>query len=149
MLNLKRVVDYLDVRLGIRDILEDNLTKYLLPRNVNVWYTLGAVLLSLFALQFVTGVLLLIYYVPNPQEAFGSVQKIMNEVPYGWLIRYLHAIGSNVIVIALLLHMLSVLFMGSYKAPRELTWLSGFIIFTRVRLKMMKPESQVSSRGAL
>lgn len=129
MLNLKRVVDYLDVRLGIREIIEDNLTKYLLPRNVNVWYTLGAVLLSLFALQFVTGVLLLIYYVPNAQEAFGSVQKIMNEVPYGWLIRYLHAIGSNVIVIALLLHMLSVLFMGSYKAPRELTWVSGFIIF--------------------
>ncbi len=115
--------------MGIREILQDNLTKYLLPRNVNVWYTLGAVLMTLFALQFATGILLLVYYVPNAQEAFQSVQKIMNEVPYGWLIRYLHAVGSNVIVIALFLHMLSVLFMASYKRPRELTWLSGFILF--------------------
>ncbi len=126
---LKRFVDYIDVRLGIRDILAQNLTKYLLPRNVNVWYTLGAVLMTLFALQFTTGILLLIYYVPDSAEAFASVEKIMNEVPFGWLIRYLHAVGSNVIVIALLMHMLSVLFMGSYKCPRELTWLSGFILF--------------------
>ena len=125
----KRIVDYLDVRLGIRDILEQNLTKYLLPRNINVWYTLGAVLLTLLAIQVATGILLLIYYVPNPDDAFASVQRIMNEVPFGWLIRLLHAIGSNVIIIALLLHMLSVLFMGSYKRPRELTWLSGFLIF--------------------
>ncbi len=125
----KKIMDFLDVRLGIRDILEQNLTKYLLPRNVNIWYTLGAVLLTLFMLQFVTGILLLIYYVPNPTEAFSSVETIMNEVPYGWLIRYLHAVGSNVIVIVLLLHMLSVLFMGAYKKPREFTWLSGFILF--------------------
>ncbi len=126
---LNRLIDFLDIRLGIRALLEDNLTKYLLPRNINIWYTLGAVLLTLFGLQFATGILLLIYYDPNAAEAFGSVQKIMNEVPYGWLVRYLHAVGSNVIVIALLLHMLSVLFMGSYKRPRELTWLSGFILF--------------------
>ncbi|BCR04144.1 cytochrome b [Desulfuromonas versatilis] len=126
---VKTAIDFVDVRLGIRDILADNLTKYLLPRNVNIWYTLGAVLMTLFGLQFATGILLLIYYVPNPSEAFGSVQAIMNEVPFGWLIRYLHAVGSNVIVIALLLHMLSVLFMGAYKRPRELTWLSGFLLF--------------------
>ncbi|MFO7983134.1 MAG: cytochrome bc complex cytochrome b subunit [Desulfuromonadales bacterium] len=124
----RKLYHYLDVRLGIQAILEANLTKYLLPRNINVWYTLGAVLLTLFVLQFITGVLLLIYYVPNSQEAFASVQKIMNDVPFGWLIRQLHAVGSNVIVITLLLHMLSVLFMGSYKRPRELTWLSGFLI---------------------
>jgi len=125
----KRLLDFLDVRLGIRDILEQNLTKYLLPRNVNIWFTLGAVLLTLFALQFVTGVLLLVYYVPNPAEAFKSVEIIMNDLPYGWLIRYLHAVGSNLIVIVLLLHMFSVLFMGSYKKPREFTWLSGFVLF--------------------
>jgi ubiquinol-cytochrome c reductase cytochrome b subunit len=124
----KRIVDWLDLRLGIRDILEQNLTKYLLPRNINVWYTLGAVLLTLFALQFATGILLLIYYQPSPQEAFTSVQRIMNEIPYGWLLRNLHAVGSNLIVAVLLLHMLSVLFMGSYKRPRELTWLSGFLL---------------------
>ena len=125
----KRLIDFLDVRLGVRDLLAQNLTKYLLPRNINAWYTLGAVLLTLFMIQIATGILLLIYYVPNPEEAFQSVERIMNEVPFGWLIRNLHAVGANVIVIALLLHMLSVLFMASYKRPRELTWLSGFLIF--------------------
>jgi ubiquinol-cytochrome c reductase cytochrome b subunit len=124
----KKMADYLDVRLGIRDILEQNLTKYLVPRNINVWYTLGAVLLTLFALQFAAGILLLIYYSPTAEEAFKSVQRIMNEVPFGWLIRTFHAVGANIIVLALLLHMLSVLFMGSYKAPRELTWLAGFLL---------------------
>ncbi len=124
----KQVIDFIETRLGIRDILEQNLTKYLLPRNINAWYTLGAVLLTLFMIQFATGILLLIYYVPNPAEAFQSVERIMNEVPFGWLMRTLHAVGANIIIIALLLHMLSVMFMASYKRPRELTWLSGFII---------------------
>lgn len=125
----KRLLDWLDVRLGVRDLLEQNLTRYLLPRNINVWYALGAVLLTLFVLQFATGILLLIYYRPNSQEAFASIQRIMNDIPYGWLMRLLHTVGSNLIIIVLLLHMLSVLFMGSYKRPRELTWLSGFILF--------------------
>ncbi|KAF0216835.1 MAG: ubiquinol-cytochrome c reductase cytochrome b [Geobacteraceae bacterium] len=124
----KKMADFIDARLGIRDILEQNLTKYLLPRNINAWYTLGAVLLTLFTVQIATGILLLIYYNPNTDEAFRSVQRIMNEVPFGWLIRTIHAVGSNIIVLALLLHMLSVLFMGSYKRPRELTWVAGFLL---------------------
>lgn len=125
----KRLVDYFDVRLGIRDLVRQNLTGYLIPRQANFFYTLGAVLLALFSLQVGTGLLLLIYYRPDAAGAFASVQHIMNDVPYGWLIRYAHVAGSNIIVIALLLHMLSVLFMGSYKKPRELTWLTGFILF--------------------
>jgi len=125
----KRIYDWVDLRLGVQDLLEQNLTKYLLPRNINAWYTLGAVLITLFVLQFATGILLLIHYVPDQAEAFESVTRIMNDVPYGWLIRYLHVVGSNLIVIALLLHMFSVLFMKSYYRPREVTWLSGFILF--------------------
>jgi ubiquinol-cytochrome c reductase cytochrome b subunit len=125
---VNKIGDFLDVRLGIRDILEQNLTRYLLPRNINSWYTLGAVLLTLFAVQFASGILLLIYYNPTTDEAFRSVQRIMNEVPFGWLIRTVHAVGANIIILALLLHMLSVLFMGSYKRPRELTWVAGFLI---------------------
>jgi ubiquinol-cytochrome c reductase cytochrome b subunit len=125
----KKLVDWMDLRLGVRDILEQNLTKYLLPRNINVWYTLGAVLITLFMIQFATGILLLIHYVPDQAEAFLSVNRLMNDAPFGWLIRYLHVVGSNMIVIALLLHMLSVLFMKSYCRPRELTWLSGFLLF--------------------
>lgn len=125
---VKLLIDFLDVRLGVRDIYNKELRGYLLPRNVNVWYTLGAVLMALFGLQILTGILLLIYYVPHADQAYASVQRIMNEVPYGWLFRMLHAVGANVIVIALLLHMLSVLFMSSYKGRREFTWLSGFTI---------------------
>lgn len=125
----KDAMDWLDRRLGVREILHDNLQGYLLPRNINVWYTMGAVLMALFGLQFITGILLLIYYVPHTDKAFASVTAIMNEVPFGWLFRYLHVVGSNLIIVILLLHMLSVLFMSSYKKPRELTWLSGFVIF--------------------
>lgn len=122
------LVDYIDVRLGLKDIYNKELKGYLLPHNVNIWYTLGAVLMALFSLQFITGILLLMFYVPDAEKAYASVQYIMNEVPYGWLFRMLHAVGANVIVLALLLHMLSVLFMASYKGRREFTWLTGFIL---------------------
>ncbi len=125
----KKIIDYIDLRLGIRDLLQKNLTEYLLPRNINIWYSLGAATIALFAVQFITGIFLLIYYIPNTEQAFASVQAIMNEIPYGWLIRYLHAIGANVVVLVLLLHMLSALFMSAYKRPREFTWLFGFLIF--------------------
>lgn len=125
---VKWLVDFLDLRLGVRAIFAKELQGYLLPRNVNAWYTLGAVLLALFKLQIVTGILLLMFYVPDSEKAFASVQYIMNEVPYGWLFRMLHAVGANVIMFAMLLHMLSVLFMGSYKGRREFTWLTGFIL---------------------
>ena len=123
------VIDWVDVRLGVKEIWRENTTGYLVPGNINKWYSLGTVLIALFSLQFLTGILLLIYYVPDVDKAFASVEKIVNEVPYGWLVRNLHAVGSNLIIVVLLLHMLSVLFMGSYKRPRELTWISGFTIF--------------------
>jgi len=128
----RQLADWLDVRIGVRELVEKELTGYLLPRNINAWYSLGSILLVSFAIQVVTGILLLIYYVPDADKAFGSVTAIMNSVPFGWLIRLLHAVGSNMMVLALLLHMLSVLWMGSYKRPRELNWLSGFILFNLV-----------------
>jgi len=130
---LKRLYRWVDVRIGAGEIVEKELTGYLLPRNINVWYSLGSVLLLIFTLQVVSGMLLLIYYVPDADKAFKSVSQIMNDVPYGWLIRMCHAVGSNMMVLALLLHMLSVLFMGSYKSPREFNWLTGFMLFTLVQ----------------
>jgi len=129
----KQLIDWVDVRIGVREVVEKELTGYLLPRNINVWYSMGSVLLFCFALQVVTGMLLLIYYVPDADKAFKSVTFIMNDVPYGWLIRMCHAVGSNMMVLVLLLHMLSVLFMGSYKSPREFNWLTGFMLFTLVQ----------------
>jgi ubiquinol-cytochrome c reductase cytochrome b subunit len=125
----KQLGHWLDVRIGYRELVEQELTGYLLPRNINPWYSLGSILLTAFAIQVVTGILLLVYYVPDADKAFSSVTAIMNVVPFGWLIRLLHAVGSNMMVLALLLHMLSVLWMGSYKRPRELNWLSGFVLF--------------------
>jgi ubiquinol-cytochrome c reductase cytochrome b subunit len=130
---LKRLYRWVDVRIGAGEIVEKELTGYLLPRNINAWYSLGSVLLFIFALQVASGILLLIYYVPDADKAFKSVTFIMNDVPFGWLIRMCHAVGSNMMVLVLLLHMLSVLFMGSYKSPREFNWLTGFILFTMVQ----------------
>ena len=129
----KRLYRWVDVRIGTGEIVEKELTGYLLPRNINAWYSLGSVLLVIFSLQVVSGILLLIYYVPDADKAFKSVSYIMNDVPYGWLIRMCHAVGSNMMVLVLLLHMLSVLCMGSYKSPREFNWLTGFILFTLVQ----------------
>ena len=130
---LNRLIDWIDVRIGAREVVAKELTGYLLPRNINVWYSMGSILLFIFMLQVVTGILLLIYYVPDADKAFKSVSFIMNEVPFGWLIRLCHAVGSNMMVAVLLFHMLSVLFMGSYKSPRELNWVTGFILLTLVQ----------------
>ncbi|QWV92488.1 cytochrome bc complex cytochrome b subunit [Geomonas oryzisoli] len=130
---LKRLYRWLDLRIGVGEIVEKELTGYLLPRNINEWYSLGSVLLVIFALQVITGMLLMIYYVPDADKAFKSVTFIMNEVPYGWLIRLCHAVGSNMMVAVLILHMLSTLLMGSYKAPRELNWVTGFTLLALVQ----------------
>ncbi len=124
----KRLLGWIDVRLGVRELWEHNLTGYLLPRNVNAWYTLGSILLSLFAVQFATGFVLLVEYVPETGKAFESTEKLMNDVPFGWFVRDVHAVASNGIVVVLLLHMFSILFTASYKKPRELTWVSGFLL---------------------
>ena len=128
----RKLYKWLDIRIGVGELAEEQLTGYLLPRNINVWFSMGSILMFIFALQVVTGILLLIYYVPDADKAFKSVSTIMNDVPFGWLIRMCHAVGSNMMVLILIFHMLSVLFMGSYKKPRELNWLSGFILLTLV-----------------
>jgi ubiquinol-cytochrome c reductase cytochrome b subunit len=129
---LRKVYDWAEVRLGIRELVEKQLTGYLLPRNINNWYSLGSILLVIFSLQAVTGILLLVYYVPDAEKAFQSVNAIMNTVPFGRLIRMCHVVGASMMVLFLILHMLSVLFMGSYKSPRELNWLTGFALFSLV-----------------
>lgn len=145
---MKRLYRWLDVRIGATALVEKELTGYLLPRNINVWYSMGSVLLFIFSLQVVTGILLLIYYVPDADKAFASVTTIMNGVQFGWLIRMSHVVGSSMMVVILFAHLLSVLFMGSYKSPRELNWLSGFILFNLTMASLLTgyllPWSQLS-----
>jgi ubiquinol-cytochrome c reductase cytochrome b subunit len=121
----KNIKSWIEVRIGFEELVRTHLTGYLVPKNINIFYTLGFVALAGFVVQTVTGFLLLIYYVPQPDHAFRSVQNIMVNVPYGWLFRLMHVVGSNLIVIAVGCHLLSVFFMNSYKKPRELTWFAG------------------------
>ncbi len=122
---LKEIKNWIEVRIGLDELIREQLTEYLVPRNINIFYTLGFVALTGFIIQAVTGFLLLTYYIPQPDHAFKSVQNLMVNVPYGWLFRLMHVVGSNLIVIAVGCHMLSVFFMNSYKKPRELTWIAG------------------------
>jgi ubiquinol-cytochrome c reductase cytochrome b subunit len=133
MIFLKRIYEWIEVRLGVKELVEKNLTGYLLPANINLWYSMGSILLFIFAIQVVSGILLLVYYLPEADKAYTSVSAIMNTVPFGWLIRTCHVVGSNMMVLFVFLHMISVLFMGSYKSPRELNWLTGFALFTLVQ----------------
>lgn len=117
--------DWLEIRIGLNELISSQLTEYRVPKNINLFYTLGVVALAAFTVQALTGILLLFYYIPDDKEAFQSVQFIMNQVPYGWLFRLVHVVGSNLMVAVVLLHMVSAFFLGSYKKPRELTWVVG------------------------
>lgn len=122
------LMDWLDERIALREVVKSQLTGYYLPENLNLWYSLGGLSLFIFLVQIVSGILLLVYYVPHVDFAYSSVQRIMNDIPYGWLVRLVHAVGGNLMMAVVLLHMLSVLFMGSYKKPREFHWMSGFLL---------------------
>jgi len=125
---LESLKNWLEIRIGINEIIRQQLTEYRMPEHINFLYTLGAVALFAFVFQVITGLLLLIYYIPHAEHAFKSIQVIMTEVPFGWLFRLMHVVGSNLMLVVVFLHMFSVFFMGSYKKPRELTWVSGALL---------------------
>lgn len=120
-----KIKNWLDVRIGLGDLVQTKVIDYRIPKNINIFYTLGFIAVIAYAVEALTGIILLIYYVPHPDHAFRSVQDIMTKVPYGWLFREMHAVGSNLIITVILLHMVVVFLMGNYKQPRELTWLGG------------------------
>lgn len=117
--------NWLELRIGMNELRRRYIDENRVPASIRIFSTLGLVTAAGFLLQFVTGMIMLLYYVPHPDHAFASVREIMTSVPFGWLIREMHAVGGNVLVATMLLHMLSVFFMGNYKRPRELTWVSG------------------------
>ena len=121
-----RVVSWLDERLGLTSIYYLVFDRKV-PK-VNWWFTLGSASLFLFIVQGVTGVFLSVYYVPDPSKAYDSIQYIMTGVTFGWLIRGIHHWGATLMVIFVFIHMLRTFFMGAYKFPREITWLTGVIL---------------------
>jgi ubiquinol-cytochrome c reductase cytochrome b subunit len=120
---------WLDSRLPLLRFANDTMTTFPTPRNLNVWYTFGGILTFCLGVQIVTGIVLAMHYVPNSGLAFDSVESIMRDVNYGWLLRYVHANGASMFFIAVYLHMFRGLYYGSYKAPREVLWILGVIIF--------------------
>ena len=122
------------------------------PKNLNYWWTFGGILALCLMTQIVTGVVLAMHYTPNVDLAFASVERIMRDVNSGWLIRYVHANGASMFFIAVYLHMLRGLYYGSYKAPREMIWIIGCVIFflmiATAFLGYVLPWGQMSFWGA-
>jgi quinol-cytochrome oxidoreductase complex cytochrome b subunit len=121
-----RLYQWIDDRLGLTTIYNVTLDRKV-PK-VNWLYTLGSASLFLFVMQAVTGVFLSIYYVPSPESAYNSIQYIMNDVAFGWLIRGIHHWGATLMVLVVFLHMLRTFYLAAYKFPREITWLTGVIL---------------------
>jgi len=127
-----RLYRWLDDRLGISTIGDLASHKTVPVHRYSVMYYLGGMTLFFFLVQVCTGIMLMLYYRPSAEEAFESVEFIMTTVPFGWLIRSVHSWSANLMVFFAFLHLVSVFFMKSYRAPRELTWMSGVAIFLLV-----------------
>jgi ubiquinol-cytochrome c reductase cytochrome b subunit len=120
---------WLNKRLPVSEFISEQLTGYYAPKNFNIWYFFGSLALLVLVLQLVTGIFLTMFYKPGEATAFDSVNFIMREVDYGWLLRYLHSTGASAFFIVVYLHMFRALLYGSYKAPRELLWLLGMAVY--------------------
>jgi quinol-cytochrome oxidoreductase complex cytochrome b subunit len=121
-----KIYGWIDERLGLTTIYDTVLDRKV-PK-VNWLYTFGSASLFLFVLQAVTGIFLAVYYVPSPNDAYNSIQFIMNGVSFGWLIRGIHHWGASLMVLLVFIHMLRTFFYGAYKFPREITWLTGVVL---------------------
>jgi ubiquinol-cytochrome c reductase cytochrome b subunit len=125
----KRFWGWLNKRLPVEQFLASQATEYYAPKNFNFWYYFGSLALVVLVLQLVTGIFLTMFYKPGEATAFDSVQFIMREVDWGWLIRYLHSSGASFFFIVVYLHMFRAFLYGSYKPPRELLWLLGMLVY--------------------
>jgi cytochrome b6 len=126
---LKLLNDWLSSRLPVQPIVDFFAKKNVPTHRHSFWYAFGGMALTMLTIQMVSGILLLFYYTPSPDGAYESIHTIMNDVPFGWLIRSIHAYGANLMIAILFVHMFSVMFMKGYRKPRELTWFTGFILF--------------------
>jgi len=125
----RRLIGWVDERFPLSKLWNEHLAHYYAPKNFNFWYYFGSLALFILANQIITGIWLTMNYTPTAEEAFGSVEYIMREVPWGWLLRYLHSTGASFFFIVIYLHMFRGILYGSYQKPRELVWLIGMFIF--------------------
>jgi ubiquinol-cytochrome c reductase cytochrome b subunit len=144
---------WLDVRLPIVRLAYDSAIDYPTPKNLNYWWTFGGILAFCLVTQILTGVVLAMHYVPNADMAFNSVEHIMRDVNYGWMIRYIHANGASMFFLAVYIHICRGLYYGSYKAPREVLWILGCVIYLLMMatafMGYVLPWGQMSYYGAV
>jgi ubiquinol-cytochrome c reductase cytochrome b subunit len=123
------MIDWIDARFPMTKLIKEHATEYYASKNFNFWYGFGVLATVVLILQIVTGIFLTMNYKPSAEEAFASVEYIMRDVEWGWLIRYLHSTGASAFFVVVYLHMFRALLYGSYKKPRELVWLIGMAIY--------------------
>ena len=120
---------WLDKRLPLMRFADENLLSFPTPKNLNYFYTFGFILTMCLVTQIITGIVLAMHYTPSTILAFDSIEHIMRDVNYGWLIRYIHSNGASMFFLAVFIHMFRGLYYGSYKEPREIIWILGVVIF--------------------
>ncbi len=134
------------------DAYKVHMSEYYAPKNFNFWYFFGALALLVLVIQIVTGIFLVMHYKPDANLAFASVEYIMRDVPWGWLVRYMHSTGASAFFVVVYLHMFRGLIYGSYKKPRELVWIFGCAIFLALMAEAfmgyLLPWGQMSYWGA-
>ena len=123
------LLGWIDRRFPASSTFKAHVSEYYAPKNFNFWYIFGSLALLVLVIQIVTGIFLVMHYKPDAERAFQSVEYIMREVPFGWLIRTVHSTGASMFFVVVYLHMLRGLFYGSYRKPRELVWIFGVGIF--------------------
>jgi ubiquinol-cytochrome c reductase cytochrome b subunit len=147
-----RVLAWVEDRLPVFSFLAAHTTRYYAPKNFNIWYLFGALASVALVNQLVTGIFLAMHFKPSSHEAFASVEYIMRDVEWGWLIRYMHSTGASLFFVVIYLHMMRGLLYGSYKRPRELVWLLGMTIYLTLMAEAFMgyvlPWGQMSFWGA-
>jgi len=126
---MEKLMSWIDDRFPLTQVWEEHMAQYYAPKNFNFWYFFGSLAILMLVMQIITGIFLTMHYKPDAELAFTSVEYIMRDVPWGWLMRYLHAVGASMFFIVVYLHMFRALIYGSYRGPRELIWIFGMVIF--------------------
>jgi ubiquinol-cytochrome c reductase cytochrome b subunit len=148
----QRLLTWVDNRFPLTKLYNEHLAEYYAPKNFNFFYFFGSLALLVLVLQIVTGIFLVMHYKPDAALAFASVEYIMRDVPWGWLIRYLHSTGASAFFVVVYLHMYRGLIYGSYRKPRELVWIFGCAIFLTLMAEAfmgyLLPWGQMSYWGA-
>ncbi len=150
--SMNATISWIDARFPLTKLWNEHLAKYYAPKNFNVWYIFGSLALLVLLLQILTGIWLTMNYKPSAEQAFASVEYIMRDVEWGWLIRYIHAAGASAFFVVVYLHMFRALMYGSYKRPRELLWITGMLLYLTLMAEAftgyLLPWGQMSYWGA-